>query len=275
MNLKKIFLLGVMVSFAMSANAFEQIKPKITDSGDTPKSYLLVGNSFTFYSSGLHNIINGLAKAAGTPVKRNRMATIGAADLSWHNVWEYVRPSGMAATYVDRKDGGKIKKYDFTKEKVFDVVVLQDNSTGPVNPQRKEIFEKYVKQHAYDLQCIGIKPFVMMTWSHKGKPEMLEGLANETTRVANDANAMVIPVGLAFAEAEKQRPAIELYRADKFHPSALGTYLEGCVTYATMFHHSPVGLKYYGVEQISPEDALFLQKVAWDTVTRYFGWSNK
>lgn len=272
MNFRSHLLAISLLTLSLTASAFEQVKPEITDLGITPKSYLLVGNSFTFYSSGLHNIVNGLARAANTPFKRNRMATIGAADLGWHNVWEYVRPSGMAATYVDHKDGGKIKRFDFTKEKVFDVVVLQDNSTGPVNPQRKDTFEKYVKQHSYDLNCFGIKPMVMMTWAHKGKPQMLEGLSNETTRVANEAKAMVIPVGLAFASAEKAKPELELYRADKFHPSPEGTYLEGCVTYATMFHKSPVGLKYYGVEKIDPKTAEFLQQVAWDTVCSYFCW---
>ena len=29
-----------------------------------------------------------------------------------------------------------LKKFDFRKEKVFDAVILQDNSTGPIHPQR-------------------------------------------------------------------------------------------------------------------------------------------
>ena len=179
------------------------------------------------------------------------MVTIGAADLGWFNVWELVRPSGMASTYVDHSDGGKIKKFDFRKEKVFDAVILQDNSTGPIHPQRKEIFEKYAKQHAYDLQCFGIQPLIMMTWARKNKPEMTQQLADATTKVGNEADAMVIPVGLAFAEAIKQDPKLELYRADKTHPSPEGTYLEACVVFASMYHRSPVGLKYYGIEPVS------------------------
>lgn len=272
MRLTKI--IAALALCALSYNAYSlegTVKPKITHM-EAPKSYLLVGNSYTFYSSGLHNIINGLARANQTPFRRNRMVTIGAADLGWFNVWDLVRPSGMASTYVDHKDGGKIKTFDFTKEKVFDAVVLQDNSTGPINPQRKETFEKFAKQHSYDLRCIGIQPLIMMTWARKNKPEMTAQLADATTKVANEAQAMVIPVGLAFAEAIKRDPKLELYRADKTHPSAEGTYLEGCVTFATMFHRSPVGLPYYGVEKVSEETAKFLQEVAWDTVCEYFGW---
>ena len=49
-------------------------------------------------------------------------------------------------------------------------------------------------------------------------------------------------------------------------------YLEACVTFATMFHRSPVGLKYYGIEKVDPKTAEFLQEVAWQTVCEFFGW---
>ena len=101
---------------------------------------------------------------------------------------------------------------------------------------------------------------------------MTKQLADATTKAANDNQIMVIPAGLAFAEALKKRPDLVMYRADHFHPSEAGTYLAGCVTYATMFHRSPVGLKFYGVEPVPEKDALFLQQVAWDTVTEFFGW---
>ena len=45
------------------------------------------------------------------------MVTIGAADLEWFNVWDLVLPTGIASTYVDHADGGKIKRFDFTKGK--------------------------------------------------------------------------------------------------------------------------------------------------------------
>ncbi len=248
------------------------VVPLVKDPGTKPNSYMLVGNSFTFYSSGLHNIINRLAKADGQKIKRNRMVTIGAADLGWFNVWELVRPTGIGSTYVDHSDGGKIKRYDFTKEKVFDVVVLQDNSKGPIDANRAPIFREALNRHSTDLKAIGIRPMVMMTWAWEGKPEMTRHLADATTKAANENGIMVIPAGLAFAEALKQNPKIKLYREDHFHPSAEGTYLAGCVTYATMFKRSPVGLNFYGVEKVEKKDALFLQEVAWKTVNEFFGW---
>ena len=112
----------------------------------------------------------------------------------------------------------------------------------------------------------------MMTWARKNKPEMTQQLADATTKVGNEADAMVIPVGLAFADAIKQDPKLELYRADKTHPSPEGTYLEACVVFASMYHRSPVGLKYYGIEQVEEKTAHFLQEVAWNTVCEYFDW---
>lgn len=269
----KISSLIVAVLFiSSSALALEtSVKPEVT-SMEAPNSYMSVGNSYMYYSCGLNTVLNGLIQAAGIPLKYDRMVTSAGSDLSWHNVWELVRPSGIAANYVDFQDGFKVKPNDFTKAKVFDAVILQDNSVGPIHPSRKATFEKYAKQHSYDLRCFGIQPLIMMTWARKGKPEMTAQLADATTKVANEAKAMVVPVGLAFAEAIKGDPKLELYRDDNSHPSAEGTYLEACVTFATMYHRSPVGLKYFGVEKVEPKTAEYLQEIAWDTVCEFFGW---
>lgn len=66
-----------LFSVSLNIYAFEgSVKPKVTHM-EPPETYMLVGNSYTYYSSGLNNIINGLAKANNTPIRRNRMVTIG------------------------------------------------------------------------------------------------------------------------------------------------------------------------------------------------------
>lgn len=135
-----------------------------------------------------------------------------------------------------------------------------------------ERFKQALERHTVDLTAIGIKPMVMMTWAWEGKPEMTKQLADATTTAANENNIMVVPAGLAFAEALRLNPNLKLYRPDHFHPSAIGTYLAGCVLYATMFHRTPVGLNFYGVDPVEPETAKFLQQVAWDTTTEFFSW---
>ena len=219
-------------------------------------------------------MVNGLAKAAGIPIRRSRLVTIGGAGLGWFNVWELVRPSGMAAYYEDESEDGKLKKADFRKEKVVDAVILQANTKGPISPSRKAGFRKFAKQHAYDLQCFGIQPLIMMTWARKNRPEMTRMLADEATKVGNMAGAMVIPVGLAFAEVMKKYPEISLHRPDNSHPSPEGTYLEACVIFSSIFHRSPVGLNYYGEEPVDPKIAGLLQQISWNSVCEYFAWKN-
>lgn len=83
---KLLTLAGLIVacSLPFAAQSLEcSVKPKVT-SIEAPQSYMFVGNSYTYYSSGLSGAVNGLAKAAGINVKRNRMVTIGAADLGFY-----------------------------------------------------------------------------------------------------------------------------------------------------------------------------------------------
>jgi hypothetical protein len=51
------------------------------------------------------------------------------------------------------------------------------------------------------------------------------------------------------------------------------TYLTARVFYATLTRHNPYGLSNGGLRQVTLEDAHFLQRIAWETVTRYQGGS--
>lgn len=113
-----------------------------------------------------------------------------------------------------------------------------------------------------------------MTWAYADKPEMTKQLADATIAVANENNAMVIPVGLAFANALKQRPELKMTVADNRHPTAAGTYLEAATILAALTKKSPEGSSYLGgcEKPLKEKDAAFLQKVAWDTVKGFYGW---
>lgn len=113
-----------------------------------------------------------------------------------------------------------------------------------------------------------------MTWAYADKPEMTKQLADATIAVANENNALVIPVGLAFANALKQRPDLKLTVADNRHPTSAGTYLEAATILAALTKKSPEGASYLGEceKPLTEKDAAFLQKVAWDTVKNFYGW---
>ena len=94
-------------------------------------------------------------------------------------------------------------------------------------------------------------------------------LADAYTLAGNANQALVIPAGLAFARSIAKRPDVNLYVADKRHPSPEGSYLAAATTYAALFNKSPVGLKFSA--SIKPDVAAHLQQVAWDTVQQYLG----
>jgi hypothetical protein len=98
---------------------------------------------------------------------------------------------------------------------------------------------------------------------------MTAQLAEAYTVAGNDNDAFVIPAGLAFAGALAKRRDLNLYAADKRHPSLLGTYLAAATVFAALRQQSPVGNSY--TAGIDPDTARFLQTVAWDTVQDYYG----
>ena len=107
-----------------------------------------------------------------------------------------------------------------------------------------------------------------MTWAYKDKPEMALQLSEQYTIAGNDNDALVIPGGLAFANAIRKRPDLEFYQLDKRHPTLIGTYLSACTIYASVYKKSPVGNTY--IAGIDPNLANFLQTTAWEKVQAYF-----
>jgi hypothetical protein len=90
------------------------------------------------------------------------------------------------------------------------------------------------------------------------------GLLTEYVKAGKANNAQVIPAGLAFANSIKIKPDLNLYVADKRHPSLAGTYLAANVVLASLFKQNPVGNTY--TAGLPAETAKHLQQVAWDTV---------
>jgi hypothetical protein len=239
------------------------MKPLIAP-GTPPSSAIYIGNSFFYFNNGIISHMAPLI-AAGTPGFRHRhtMLTISGSGLDWHDVESYFRPNALA-------------KYSFTPdnkvvfnqiERLYDVAVMMDCSQCPVHPQLKPVFHEYAKKHADTVRRHGARPVYFMSWAYKDAPEMTAQLEAEYVAAARANGAMVIPAGLAFARSVAQRPELELYHADKRHPSAAGSYLSALTTYATLFGRSPVGFSYTG--GLPPDVARHLQTVAWDTVQAF------
>lgn len=257
--------ISMLLSLPLSAAA--QTQPAHTDfGGEPPQSILWVGNSFFYYNNSMHSHLLRLA-AAADPKSRARgvSVTISGSGIDWHDMEPYFRPEGIG-------------KYSFTAEnqivfnrpgKQFDAVIVMDCSQCPIHPQLKSVFDEYTKKQSDIVKKHGARPIFFMSWAYKDRPEMTAQLAEQYTLAANRNDAMVIPAGLAFAKAVGKRADLELYQADKRHPTLAGTYLAACTSYAAIYGKSPVGNGY--TAGIDRDTASFLQTVAWDTVQEYFG----
>jgi len=71
------------------------------------------------------------------------------------------------------------------------------------------------------------------------------------------------------SRALARQPELNLYAADKRHPSLAGTYLAACTVFAALTGRSPVGNSY--LAGIDAPTAQFLQTMAWQTVRDYYG----
>lgn len=240
--MKKI-LIPALTAALLCSSAFAletSVAPKVTDiKNHSPKTGLIVGNSYSFYNCGVHSYLRGLTRENKQDWKA-RIITISSGRLSYHDVEQYMGPHEMDP-YAKKDEKGNLIN------PMFDVVILQGMSTEPI---------------------------VVDTWARQNKPEDTKKLADAIITAANENDAIVLPVGLAFAESLKQRPDLLMHQKDKSHPTAAGSYLYGAMLYGLLFKKSPEGMTYLGEceKPLKPEDAKFLQKLAWDVLTDFYGW---
>jgi hypothetical protein len=239
-------------------------RPAITTLTPAPSAMLWIGNSFFYFNNGLPAHVAGFVAAARRPAIRANMVTISGAGFDWHDVASYFRPNAVGRYTFDADN-----VIHFTPPgPIYDSAVLMDCSQCPLHPELKESFWTTGRRHAETVRAAGARPIFFMSWAYADHPEMTAGLAAAYTRLGNETGALVIPAGLAFARARGLQPDVQLYIADKRHPTLAGSYLAAAVSYAALFGTSPVDLPY--TAGLEPELAAFLQRVAWETVQGYF-----
>jgi hypothetical protein len=225
---------------------------------------ILIGNSFFYYNNGLNHHLNGFVLADDPSFTlRSVMVTISGGGVDWHDVKSYFRPNALSRYSFDPNNTVVFNTFD----RLFDVAVLLDSSQGPIHPDLKPVFETVTAEHVATIRANGTEPVLFMSWAYKDRPEMTKALADAYTSSGDRHGVPVIPAGLAFARSIETRPELDLYVADKRHPSLAGTYLATAVTYATLFRVSPVGNR-YGAE-LDTDVAGYLQQIAWETVEAY------
>jgi hypothetical protein len=257
---------AALIALAAATPASAQVKAKVMETGvEHPHSAIYIGNSFFYYNNSLHNHVSQFIRAADPAYKfRSTSVTISGSGSDWHDVESYFRPNAVGRYTFDTNNNIVFNKI----ERLFDLAIMMDCSQCPVHPELRQVFFDQMKQHAATVRKHGAKPVFFMSWAYSDVPAMTAQLAEAYTTAANDNDAFVIPAGLAFGKSVEQRPALNLYVADKRHPSVAGTYLAAATTYGALFRKSPVGLKY--TAGLNQETAEFLQTTAWRTLQEYF-----
>jgi hypothetical protein len=246
---KAMKLVLAMCALAIGT-AFAQTTPKVKRI-DAPKHVLFVGNSFIYYNNSMHGHLREIVKAAGVTGEQGFL----------------FKSMTISGGYLSELEGG----LNFTLyQRKWDLVVLQGQSTEPMDGERAEKFRETARRYDKSIREAGSKTAFFMTWAYQNKPEMTAPLAEGYLKIGNELDALVVPVGLAFHAAIKERPALILHFTDKFHPSLPGTYLAANTFYAALYGKSPLGNPYRA--GLDKDTAEFLQGIAWKTVKGFYGW---
>ena len=163
----------------------------------------------------------------------------------------------------------------------WDYVVLQAQSQEPSFSPFQVETQTYPYARALDSMIHAnnscTETVFFMTWGRKYGDSQncavyppictFEGMNNRLnesySEMADDNEAIMAPVGLAWEKSRDTDSTINLWSADNSHPSLSGSYLSACVFYATILRKSPVGLSFYG--GLNAATAEYLQYIAWQT----------
>ncbi|MFK7989745.1 MAG: DUF4886 domain-containing protein [Sandaracinaceae bacterium] len=220
-----------------------------------PLSILFVGNSYTFYNEMPAQVAGLAANDPGAPAITTDRTVQGGASLELH--------------HDELGSVERIRDGDWTH------VVLQEMSTGTLHDE--EDFHTYVDKLAHVARAAESEVVLYQTWARKKghtiylwgwsgrNPEtMVERVSEAYERAAERLDAIVAPVGRAWARCIEKHPRLELYDDDLHHASPLGSHLAAAVFYVTLTGRDPTAIP-YAVEGVSKEDAYALRAVAWDT----------
>ena len=247
--MKKYFFI-FFISFGLAAN---------NDTNLTNKNILFVGNSYLYYNDSLHNHVKRMAIERFPSYEEKfiyKSSTIGGAR-SWHHNFKHL---------LESKNIGVNES--------FDLLILQGGSAEPLSKNSRVIFNNTVKEVNEIAKEYGTKLALYMTHAYvapdkRYEANMINKISSMYINAGKENNAKVIPVGIGFENAYKENPNIQLHNLDGTHPSLLGTYLAACIVYGVLYDDSPVGIDYNYFGKVSDQDRIFIQKIAYETITNF------
>ena len=229
---------------------------------DTPLRVLFVGSSIMYYAGALQT-------------HTHRMALAGTPSLDLRPGFTSVHITTGALHHYPLEH--YLKQSNLDKKEPFQVVVLGGNFRDGMTEAGRAKYRQTVIEYDALIRKHGGRTALYWLPPH-GKPggplppdELGRRLEEITLSVGNEIGAFIIPVGLAFREAYRQRPGIKLQMGyDDYHPTIAGQYLAAAVVYASLYERSPVGNPYDYFGAVDADTRVFVQKVADETVRKFF-----
>ena len=213
-----------------------------------PVRVLFVGNSLTY--------VNDLpAMAAWISRRGGESAGLAVESIAFANAGLQDHWKGEATARIER--GG------------LDFVVLQQ---GPSSlPESRADLVAWTKRFAKRIRAAGARPVLYMVWPAAQHVESAPRVADSYRAAARAVDGLLAPAGEAWRAAWKLDPNLPLYGGDRFHPSALGTYLAALTLEAVLTGRQPyegaAALEVGGERlEIGPEFATHLARAAREAI---------
>jgi len=157
----------------------------------------------------------------------------------------------------------------------WDVVVLQQGPSA-LEESRQSLLE-YTRLFAKEIRAAGATPALYMVWPSEARLRDFDRVVESYKLAAVEVNGMLLPAGAAWREAWKHDTKLDLYAADRLHPSLAGSYLAALVIYQKLFGVTPIGLptrlklrsKTPAEINLPKKDARVLQLAASETNKRF------
>lgn len=250
-----VMLLGLFTGCSQAQTAEPTASEEIGNMLPADKEYsiLFIGNSYTFYNDMPTVYFQTMAKACGYNVQ---VATITKGAYTLEKFADPSDPYGQMVANALAKEG------------VYDYVIIQEQSVRPAsNPAA---FYEGAGQLVEMIRKTGAEPVLYASWGRQTGSEKLDELnmTNESmtwalaAAYATIGAELQIPVchaGIAFLDINTNTQ-IDLYNADKSHPSYLGSYLVAMTLLAGIFGVDPETAPFKG--PVTEEEDSALRKAA-------------
>ncbi len=236
-------------------------------SAQTDVKALFIGNSYTAYNN-LGSIIQSIAETNGNTLVF-QTHTPGGSTLMQH-----VANSTLT---------------NLINSENWDYVILQEQSQMPSFPPNQVATDVY----PYAMELCEIirenysctKPVFFTTWGRENGDQgncefyaplcTYEGMQNRLiesyTEMAQTNEALIAPVGNAWANIRANLPSINLYATDGSHPSYEGSYLAASVIYNILYEDLAQEVYYTNLIDSYTADSLnkYANEVTTNTVTSF------